>query len=528
MHPRSVRFVTVSFLGLLVFPCQAAQDCESLAKLSLPATTISRAESVPPGKLEPAIAQTATDLPSFCRVLGTLKPSGDSNIQFEIWMPNSNWNGKYQGVGNGGYAGAINYGEMVVALTRGYATASTDTGHQADGIDATWALGHPEKIVDFGHRAIHQLTVTAKSVTREFYGEAPRRSYFNSCSNGGRQALMEAQRYPEDFDGIIAGAPANYWTHLLSTAVWNSSALLADPASYIPAKKLPAIESAVLSACDATDGVTDGVIEDPSLCHFDAHVLECHDAETDHCLTAPQVTALTKLYSGSRSSNGKPLFPGYSPGGEAEDGGWGPWITGAAPEKSLMFAFGTQFYKNMVFNNAAWDFHTYDVDRETKIGDQKMAAVLNATNPDLKRFKARGGKLIVYHGWSDAAIPALNAIDYYQSVVAKSGVKEAAGFVRLFMVPGMQHCGGGAGPNDFGQSGPPNGDAEHSLGAALEKWVDQGTAPERIIAAKHKDDRDPKSEVVRTRPLCAYPLIARYKGQGSTDDAANFECAKAR
>ncbi|MGC9973300.1 MAG: tannase/feruloyl esterase family alpha/beta hydrolase [Bryobacteraceae bacterium] len=516
------------FLGSML--CAAAalavQDCESLAKLPLPATTITRAESVPAGSFAQPPGKIISGLPALCRVAGVIKPSPDSSIQFEVWMPSSGWNGKFQGAGNGGFAGSINYDQMGAAVAHGYATASTDTGHQGIATDAAWALAHPEKIVDFGYRAIHETAVNAKLIVRAFYGAAPGRSYFSSCSNGGRQALMEAQRYPEDYDGIIAGAPANYFTHLLANGAWDLLVLLGEKDSYIPAKKLPAIQAAALAACDALDGVKDGVIENPSRCRFDPSVLQCDGAETDQCLTAPQVIALKKLYAGGRTSGGRQVFPGYAPGGEAETGGWMPWITGLAPERSLMFSFGTQFFKNMVYDNAAWDYRTFNVDRDTQAADQKMAPILNATNPDLSRFKARGGKLILYHGWSDAAIAAPNAIDYYQSVVAKMGQKQAHGFVRLFMVPGMQHCGGGSGPNSFGQFGMGSGDPEHNLGAALERWVEHGIAPERIIATKRKNDLDPKSDVLRTRPLCAYPQVARYKGTGSTDDAANFACAR--
>jgi len=516
------------FLGSIVSASAAlaAQDCEGLARLPLPATTITRVESVPAGDFAPPAGKAIPGLPAFCRVAGAIKPSPDSSIQFEAWMPSSGWNGKFQGTGNGGFAGSINYDQMGTAVAHGYAAASTDTGHQAGTIDAGWALGIPEKIADFGYRAIQGMTATAKSIIRAFYGAGPGRSYFSSCSNGGRQALMEAQRYPEDYDGIIAGAPANYWTHLLANAAWDLLALLGEKDGYIPAKKLAAIQAAALAACDALDGVKDGVIENPSRCHFDPSVLQCEGAETDRCLTAPQVIALQKLYAGGRTSGGQQVFPGYAPGGEAEPGGWEPWITGVAPERSLMFGFGTQFFKNMVFDSAAWDYHTFDVDRDTKAADEKMARILNATNPDLSRFRAHGGKLILYHGWSDAAIAAPNTIDYYESVVAKMGSGEAHGFLRLFMVPGMQHCGGGSGPNSFGQFGAGSGDAQQDMGAALERWVEQGIAPERIVATKRRNDRDPKSEVVRTRPLCAYPLVARYKGSGSTDDAANFVCAK--
>jgi hypothetical protein len=515
-------------LGLTLFTSAAfaAQDCSGLIKLALPGATVKLAESVPAGNFASPDGKTIPHLPAFCRVAGVITPSADSTIQFEVWMPASGWNSKFQGIGNGGFAGAIAYQQMATAVTHGYATASTDTGHQADGVDAGWALRHPEKIVDFGYRAIHETAATGKIIVREFYGENPARSYFSSCSNGGRQALMEAQRFPDDYDGIIAGAPANYWTHLLANANWNLLALLGEPASYIPAKKLPAIEAAALAACDADDGVKDGVIEDPLHCHFNPSALQCSGVETDTCLSAPQVNTLKKLYAGGHTSDGKQLFPGYAPGGEAERGGWQLWITGAAPERSLMFGFGTQFFKNMVFDDPAWDYHAFNVDRDTKTADEKLARILNATNPDLSRFHARGGKLILYHGWNDAAIAPRNTIDYYENVVVKMGSDDARSFVRLFMAPGVQHCFGGSGPADFGQGGVASGDAEHNIDSALERWVEQGIPPERIVASKRKNDGDPQSEIVRTRPLCAYPLVAHYKGSGSTDDAANFECAK--
>ena len=424
-------------------PLHAAQTCASLAKLELPNTSIARAESVAAGEFKPPAGKVPPNMPAFCRVAGIIKPSSDSEINFEVWMPAAtNWNGTFEGAGNGGFAGSIGYDQLMNAVAHNYATAATDTGHHAGGTDASWALDHPEKITDFGYRAIHETAVKAKAILHAFYGEDPKRSYFSSCSNGGRQALMEAERYPEDYDGIIAGAPANYWTHLLANAAWDDLALLGDKDSYIPSKKLPAIQAAALAACDSLDGVKDGVIEDPARCHFDPSPLACQGADSDSCLTAPQLTALKKLYAGGRNSHGR-IFPGYSPGGEAEYGGWGLWITGSSPEKSLMFAFSTQFYKNMMYDNANWDYHSFKADRDTEAADKKQAHNLNATDPDLSRFRARGGKLILYHGWSDAAIAPQNTIDYYKSVTAKMGARQTAGFVRLFMVPGMQHCGGG-------------------------------------------------------------------------------------
>ena len=517
----------ISFAAGLVLAsaAHAAQTCETLSKLDLPATSITAAESVAAGAYTPPTGKAQPNLPAFCRVAGTIKPSPDSNIQFEVWMPASNWNGKFQGAGNGGFAGVIGYDQLMNAVAHNYATAGTDTGHHAGGTDASWALDHPDKIADFGYRAIHETAVKAKAILHAFYGADPQRSYFSSCSNGGRQALMEAQRYPEDYDGIIAGAPANYWTHLLANAAWDNLALLGDKDSYIPSKKLPAIQAAALAACDALDGVKDGVIENPSQCHFDPAVLLCPAADSDTCLTAPQVAALKKLYAGGSNAHGH-IFPGYSPGGEAEMGGWAVWITGPSPERSLMYAFSTQFFKNMVFDNAAWDYHTFDADRDTKAAEDKQTGNLNATDPDLSAFRKRGGKLILYHGWSDAAIAPQNTIDYYTTVTAKMGAEQTRTFARLFMVPGMQHCGGGSGPNTFGQFSVSSGDADLDMDAALERWVEKGVAPERIVAAKHKSDVDPSSAVVRTRPLCAYPLVARYQGSGSTDDAANFTCAK--
>ncbi len=500
----------------------APQPCEALARLHLPTVELSSAAPVAAGVFTPPGYKTLSNLPAFCRVAGVLRPSADSDIRFEVWMPD-HWNGKFQGLGNGGFAGAIEYGQLAIAVTAGYAAASTDTGHEAGSTTAAWALGHPEKIADFGYRAIHETAVRAKAILHAFYGASAHRSYFSSCSNGGRQALMEAQRYPEDYDGIIAGAPANYWTHLLANAAWDELALTGDKDSFIAPRKLRAIQDAALAACDALDGVKDGVIEDPSRCHFDPAVLLCRGPESDTCLSAPQLAALKKLYAGGHSSRG-PIFPGYSPGGEAELGGWAIWITGPAPERSLMYAFGTQFFKNMVYDNAAWDYHTFNPDRDTQAADDKQSGNLNATNPDLGAFRARGGKLILYHGWSDAAIAPQATIDYYQSVVARMGAGQAASFVRLFMAPGMQHCGGGSGTNSFGQLTLAAGDPDHDMDAALERWVEQGVAPERIVAAKRKNDYDPKSPIVRTRPLCAYPRVAHYKGAGSSDDAANFTC----
>jgi hypothetical protein len=411
-----------------------------------------------------------------------------------------------------------------LAVLQGYASAATDTGHAAAGGDAAWALGHPEKIVDFAYRAIHEMTVVGKATVKAFYGDGAQHSYFANCSNGGRQALMEAQRYPEDYDGILAGAPANYWTHLLTGALYDTQATTLDPASYIPTSKIPTIAKAVNAACDAKDGVTDGVLNDPRQCHFDPAVLLCKAADADACLTQPQVTALKKLYEGAHDSKGKEIFPGFLPGGEEGGGGWALWITGQAPGKSLLFVFGGGYFSDMVYDKADWDYKRANLDEAVAASDRKFAGVLNATETNLKPFESRGGKLIIYHGWNDAAISALNSINYYESVQNRMGKQDADSFLRLFMVPGMQHCGGGPGPDVFGAAGfrSPN-DPQHNLYLALEQWVEKGAAPSAVIATKEANSGSVGGGKV-TRPLCAYPQVAKYKGSGDTNDAANFSC----
>jgi hypothetical protein len=529
------KYVVLALLavsGAFVTSAQAeGQSCEQLAHLALPNTTITSAQTVAPGTFAPPASMSpwlAGDpgfykkLPAFCRVTAAAKPAADSDIKIEVWLPSSGWNGRFRGQGNGGFAGEIDYRALGLAVFQGYASAATDTGHATEGTNATWALGHPEKIVDFAYRAIHEMTVIGKATTKAFYGDAAQHSYFANCSNGGRQALMEAQRYPEDYDGILAGAPANYWTHLLASAIYDAQATTLDPASYIPASKIPAIAKAVNDSCDAQDGVTDGVLNDPRKCHFDTAALVCKAADSDACLTQPQVTALKKLYEGAHDSKGKEIFPGFLPGGEAGGGGWPLWITGMGPGKSLLFAFGIGYFSDMVYDKADWDYKTANLDEAVAASDKKFSGVLNATETNLKPFESHGGKLIIYHGWNDAAISALNTINYYEAVQNKMGKQQANSFLRLFMVPGMQHCGGGPGPDVFGQAGfsTPN-DPQHNIYLALEEWVEKGAAPSTVIATKQPGEG---STLKQTRPLCAYPQVAIYKGNGDTNDAANFAC----
>lgn len=512
----------------------AGTSCEQLAQLSLPHTKITSAEVIaagafsPPANTPPWLAGEPSlykALTAFCRVLAESKPSADSDIKIEVWMPANGWNGKFRGQGNGGFAGEIDYAALAGAVGQGYATAATDTGHAAEATDAQWALGHPEKIIDFAYRAIHEMTVIGEQSVQAFYGDKPKHAYFSSCSNGGRQALMEAERYPEDYNGIVAGAPANFWTHLVSSSLWDAQATTENPASYIPSSKIPTIAKAVNDACDALDGVTDGVLNDPRKCHFNPASLLCKASDSNACLTQPQVTALKKLYEGAHDSQGHEIFPGFMPGGEDGPGGWSLWITGSAPGKSLLFAFGYGYFADMVYDNPAWDYEKANFDEAVAASDKKFANVLNAMNANLKPFESRGGKLILYHGWNDAAISPLNTINYYHQVENKMGEMETDSFVRLFMVPGMQHCGGGPGPDVFGQSGSsPQNDPQHNMYMALEQWVEKGVAPSKIIASKLGAGAAGPT-VKETRPLCAYPLAAKYKGGGDTNDAANFVCA---
>ena len=440
-------------------------------------------------------------LTAFGRVAATSKPSSDSDMKFEVWMPLENWNGKFEGTGNGGWLGAIIYPALAEGLRRGYAVANTDTGHVSGVMDASWALGHPEKVIDFGYRAVHEMTVEGKAIVAAFYGKKPAYSYWVGCSSGGKQGLKEAQRFPDDYDGIVAGAPANYWTHLTAATVWVGLQALEDKASYIPKEKYAVIHKAVLEACDAIDGIKDGVIDDPRKCHFDPKVLECKGADGPSCLTAAQVETARKIYGPATAPDGTQFFPGLEPGSELV---WGFMMGGPEPSR-----IGSDYYTYILHQDPHWNPRTLDFDKEVAEADQLDHGTINATNPDLSKFKAHGGKLIMYHGWADALIVPENSINYYESVVkVMGGARKTEDFFRLFMVPGMGHCGGGEGPCNF--------DAL----SALEKWVENGKAPNEIIASHLTE-----GHVDRTRPLCVYPRVARYKGTGSTDNAANFTCS---
>jgi feruloyl esterase len=478
-----------------------AASCDSLAQLALKDAKITSAQLVPAGQFS-APGEQAERGPSpfktlgdFCRVAATLTPTSDSDIKVEVWLPAANWNGKFQAVGNGGWAGVISYAAMAEAVRAGYASASTDTGHV--GGRGTFALGHPEKLVDFAWRSEHEMAVKAKAVVQAFYGSGPKLSYWNGCSTGGRQGLKMAQMFPDDYDGIIAGAPANR----TAISLWIAHAVMKDPASYIPPSKYPAIHKAAVNACDAGDGLKDGLISDPRSCRFDPKVLECKAGDGADCLTAPQVEAARKIYSNAiNPRTGKEMFASLVPGTEL---GWGVQAEGPEPSANIY-----DQYRYVVFKDPNWDWKTFDFDKDVVRGDLPENLIMNATDPNMDRFFARGGKLLMYHGWSDPNVPAVNTVKYFDQVVERlGGYSKADDRVRLFMAPGMGHCRGGEGPNVFDTVG------------ALEQWREHGKAPAQLVATHSTDGK-----VDRSRPLCPHPQVAAYKGTGSIDDAANFVC----
>jgi feruloyl esterase len=412
-------------------------------------------------------------------------------------MPASGWNGKFQAVGNGAFNGNINYGAMMTALARGYAVSSTDTGHTGSG--ANWALGHPEKTIDFGWRAIHEMTVASKKIIAGYYDSGPKFSYWNGCSAGGRQAMKAAQRFPADFDGIIAGAPGLDWTGRAAGAVRVAKTLEQHEAARLTEPQRHLLHNAVVQQCDTLDGVKDGVIENPKRCTFDPGVLECKGADSASCLTTPQVETARLIYSSAVNPSTKREITGLERGSELgwTDLGW----TGSAR------ATGLDQFRFLVFANPKWTIQDFNFATDIVRAEEVDNDTINALDPNLKPFIGRGGKLIHYHGWSDPQISPSSSTQYYTRVLqALGGAGSVHASYRLFMAPGMGHCGGGEGPNTFDMVG------------ALEQWVENGKAPDSIIASRSTTGGE------RTRPLCPYPQVAVYKGSGSTDDAANFAC----
>ncbi len=495
----------------------APTPCENLATLKLDNATINSAMIIPEGPPPARGAGGArgarggaarggggargngapqtpppppANIPAHCRVLLVLKPTSDSLINMELWMPTENWNGKFMGVGNGGFAGSIQgrTNEMPQALRLGYATAGTDTGHQDSGGD--WAIGHPEKMIDFGYRSTHEMTLKAKQIVKTYYDDEAKYSYFKGCSTGGRMAMMEAQRYPNDYDGIIAGSLANRHIHMWTAGIARSIELSRHPEENLPAEKATLVNQTVMGTCDA---LQEGFLNNPQQCRVDFKKLLCSAGKNDNsCLTAPQLKTVETFYGGVHDSKGRLIFSGQALGNPI-----------GAQRGTNQSPGGTFDIVRIAYNDANLDWHQFDLDKDMPFIDKQLSYV-DSVNPDLSEFKARGGKLLITHGWSDTTITPENTVWYYDSVLEKMG-KDQSNWMRLFMVPGMAHCGGGPGVNTFDSIG------------TLEKWVEKGVAPDQMMGTGAQG---------LTRPLCPYPQYAEYKGSGDLKDAANWACKK--
>jgi feruloyl esterase len=443
----------------------------------------------------------------LCRATAKLRPVSGSEITAQVWLPQS-WNGKLLGVGGGGFNGGLTSAPLVLKdpVGMGYVGVVTDAGHE-DTASAKFAYDSAEKLTDYAYRANHVAADFAKSLIDSYYGSPAKRAYFYGCSNGGRDALMLARRFPEDYDGIIAGAPAAAFMEIMTSFVWNRQAVASAPKLK---DKLQLVQNAVVAKCDALDGVKDQLLENPLQCSFDPGELQCKDGDGPNCLSAAEVSALRKVYSGPRLRDGNQIFSGQPVGGEALPKNWEEWIV--AEKAGEM---GPEAYRWMVHRNPEWGMESFDLGRDYALAKQRMSPILNSNDPDLSAFMKRGGKLMLYHGWNDAAIPAGATLEYHSSLRKALG-PVADEQVRLFMVPGMMHCWGGPGATDFDKV------------EAMDRWMESGTAPDRIIATEYDPPASvlvlPNSKKVRTRPLCAWPKVAQYSGTGSSDDAASFTC----
>jgi feruloyl esterase len=521
--------------GCAMFVASAqAMTCGELGGLALPSSRITSAAVVPAGPLsdvsagDPYAAEGTTgapptcssniaspQLPAFCRVTGGItEPGAAEPINFEVWLPLAGWNGKFEALGNHGFSGEIEYSDMGPELVKGYAVAATDTGHA--GASATAWMQNRQQIINYGYLGVHEMTVKSKAVITAFYGKPPKFSYFNGCSTGGKEGLMEAQRYPDDYDGINIGGSANFaQIHNRVEYVWNGQVTFGNAATPIGPAAAALVNSAALAACDGLDGVVDGVIDNPLSCPFQPSSLLCKPGQAPGtCLTAAQVEAVEKVYEGPRNPRtGQEVYPGLPIGSEL---GWGANTAGPS-----IFGTATQFFAFMVYNDPNWDYETFNFDRDVTYADSRFSSLLDAINPDLSSFRRRGGKILQSHLWNSVVHPAARSIEYYEQVVSvvngdtdrkalldSRDFRRIQEFYRLFMGPGGADS---KGPGSF-DSMPD-----------LEAWVERGIAPASILASHFTS-----GTVDRTRPLCPYPAFAVYKGAGSTDLAANFECQEPR
>jgi len=474
-----------------------------------------------------AVTEEAAPVP-HCKVAGVI----GTETHFELLLPET-WNGKFVMGGGGGFVGSVmNTSLMFGSLQKGYATVGTDTGHAGHPANGSWAYNNLERLVSFGHQAVHRTAVTAKAFITDYYATDIGRSYFTGCSRGGGQGFVEAQRYPEDFDGIVAGSPAYDFLGVAAAATQISAAMYPDPSDLQEAVLGPEeqrlIESSYLEMCDALDGIEDGILNDPRQCAFDVGTLLCQEEKTDSCLSEEQLAAVRVVYDGPKDSQGRSIYYGFPFGGESAPGGWSRWLTGGLKYNddaddfqagvdtgpfespvtpSAYYAFGNDIMRYFVYNDPEWSYVGYNYDNLAKDG-ARAAETLNSTDPDLSAFRKRGGKMLIYNGWSDNAQSSLAFADYYEQVLAHD--ETAADDVRMFLMPGVEHCFGGPGPSwvDFLD--------------VLDNWFETGEAPDQVTAYWLDQTMQPTG----SRPVCAYPAVAQYDGEGDTRDAASFSCVE--
>ena len=474
------------------------------ANTSITTTLVAAGAFTAPVQSFPGWAADYTQLPAFCRVTGSIKPTADSDIRFELWLPAEIWNGNFMQTGNGAAAGSIMYSSLVDPLSRGYAVANTDTGHRGMGGEFTWAAGHPERLTDYAYRAVHELTVVGKAITTTHYGKTPQKSYWNGCSTGGRQGLKEAQRFPEDYDAIVAGAPANNWLGMMSLSILIQNNMGPEG---LGVNKLGILKQAAMESCDALDGVRDNVISVPVNCTFDPVVTRCEDRQSPQCLDQGEVEAARRIYAGVVNRTGETLMPGTGPGSEPL------WAAYASPQ----FRIGESYFQNVVMEDQAWDSTTFRVDTDLTRAEQTDNGAVAAIEPDLSAFIANGGKLIIYHGTVDGLIPYGSTVNYFESVVGRLGAERIEDHVKLYLVPGMSHCSGGDGAYAIDWQ------------TAMEEWTARGKTP-GILRALRPDvipgmyGSPPITGGGYTRPVCEYPKVVTYRGSGDNRDATNFEC----
>ncbi|MBS0297366.1 MAG: tannase/feruloyl esterase family alpha/beta hydrolase [Proteobacteria bacterium] len=531
---KRARLLLASAAGLglvaLASPSWAAR-CEDLTRLQLPDTVIKSAVTVPAGDAAAIGKGAPADLPAFCRVVAEVKAAPDSDVLVEVWLPLEHWAGVFHGTGNGGFAGllASGYPAMQAGLRRHYATATTDMGTApATPLIGDPLVGHPRKWKDWGKLSTHTMTVTGKAIAKAFYSAPAKRAYFTGCSTGGQQGLIEAQYYPEDYDGILVGAPVvnRTWGH--AAAVWDWLAANGSPGAKLSDAKLAFLNKAAIADCAGKGNglASDPFIADPTACRFDPGVLTCKGAASDACLTDAEVRTVRAYYSGPQDRAGHATYFGWLPGSEAPVGL--SWSFIESPPGGQP-AFGGLF--KWVFGKD-WDWRKFDFDRDMPKVDAMLGPDLNGvTRGDMSRFRARGGKLIIFQGWADPLVSPAQTLDFYKRLSRKAGgTAKAQRFARLFFAPGMMHCGGGPGPGDFNSAAgghPPSPTAGDDLFFALSRWVEDGEAPRRVIATRYADGLPAKGVAMR-RPLCAWPQKAWYKGSGDTNDDASFVCAAKR